>query len=901
MTRPSAKDWLLTLLLITSCLCFRPAWADMETETVVDSSVSIVDLGAHLQFLEDPQSHLDVSDILQHHWSDFRPYPKAEVNEGYSDSTWWFRFSLYNNEQTESKRWLNVSYTMLDNIDLYQVDPKTGTVKTIGKTGDERPIASRSVPIGSFLFPIELQPQHQYTFLVRIKSTGSVIAPMTLYDDEHFINHLANKRILLGIYHGGALFLMLYNIGLLLVVRERLYLYYVCYIFFFLLVSLNSTGLGFEYLWPDFYPVQTGALPVFAMACVIFGILFSRNLLALKERTPRLYQLSGYLLIIDCSVLALSLVLSYTHGLKLAIATTVFNVLFALFIGVQGILARYAPARTYLIAWISLLTGVSIFILTAIDALNSTFLALNSLQLGSAVELLLLSFSLASRITLLKQQKIDVESVAHAEQFANKAKSEFLATMSHEIRTPMAGVLGMGELLANTALNHEQRQYLDSMQDSTRTLLDIINQILDLSKIEANKLELESIDFSVEAVLEETLRVFYAKRQNSPVRLETLIDPTMPTQINGDPTRLRQILINLIGNAYKFTEKGNITLIAQPQHAQSKLYFAVTDTGPGISSTKLGSLFQHYTQEDAAVARKHGGTGLGLSISKQLVERMGGDIGVQSQLGEGTTFWFTLPWKNSENTTLLLPARQFSHIHLHLFSNDTALQRQIGLWCKHLDIHLELNRWPNATAQLENLVILSDDIVQLRQSISILACKVTTHLLAHRLVDAEQNEFPATELPLLPSRFIEIITHRSKAVEIEPAKPTASSKPISIRLVLLAEDNPVNAQVIKGLLKRLGIETDWCQNGKEALEKLKIKSYDLVFMDCEMPVMDGYETTRQIRASGDQDLIIVALTAHAIKEYVDQAYAAGMNDYLTKPIDLETLRKSLQYWSVSAA
>lgn len=885
----------LVLLLVS----FTSICSQASTGLVLDSSVTNLRLNGQLQFFEDKSNRLRVEDIAQQLQA-FQFYEKESVNEGYSSSAWWFSFQLYNNEQVPIHWWLDISYPLLDEVELYELDPATGSIRSIAQTGDTRPLSSRSAKTSTFVFPLQLQPQREYRYLVRVWTTGTIAVPMELHSSTTFIEYYGDQRLLTGIYHGGAFFLMLYNIGLLLAVRERLYLYYVMYVAFFLLTTFTATGVGFEFLWTDQYWIQSGAMPITIMFSCIFGMLFSRNLLALGERSPALFRVSQYILAVNLLVLVLSATLPYTMGVQASMAATLVNVAFALVIGAHGMLTRFALARIFMLAWTALLTSATVFVLTAAKIIDSSPLSIHSLQLGSSIELLLLSVALADRISQLKKQKNDVESVANAEQFANRAKSDFLASMSHEIRTPMAGVLGMAELLGNTSLTHEQKQYLETMQDSSRSLLDIINQILDMSKIEANRLELEVIDFRLEAVVEDAIKVFYARRQHTPVRFETLLDPLTPATLKGDPTRLRQVLINLIGNAYKFTEKGSITLSVRPD-GQQKIHFAIIDTGPGIAESALNRIFEHYGQETASTARTHGGTGLGLSICKQLVTLMGGEIGVQSQPGAGTTFWFTLPVNATTAEPMLTTKGIDTGQHLHLFSNDLALQRQIGLWCKHLNLTLEINRWPNATDQVEKLMILSDDIVQLRQSASILACKVPSHLLARRRTDAEQTEFPATELPLLPTQFLNILLNRQVEVNEPIAKAVEDTGPISIKRVLLAEDNPVNAQVIKGLLKRLGVESDWCQNGKEAVEKLQLKSYDLVFMDCEMPVLDGYEATRQIRAGGNEKLIIVALTAHAIKEYVDQAYAAGMNDYLTKPIDLSTLRKSLQYWSSSAA
>jgi hypothetical protein len=883
--------------LLLSMLLWIPATLATPREVVLDRSVEQLELARHIEYFEDREHRLDINAVVNDTALPFEPYPRSSVSEGYSNSTWWFRLALYNNEQTQVQWWLNLAYAMIDQIDVYRVDLDSGAIQTIARSGDTLPFVSRPVNTHNFWFPLDIPSQRTTVIYLRAQTTGSLVLPLRLYKEANFISTLSDTRLLLGIYHGGAFFLMLYNIGLFLVVRERLYLYYVLYVASFLLISLTGTGLGYEYLWPDQYWFQSGSMPLSILLCCLFGALFSRNLLALQERSVTLYRVSHLLLGTIALAFMACLLLSYTRGIQISMFVALLCIGFVVVAGGHGIVHRFAPARTFMIAWITFLASALVFIMNVFNLMEASTLSINSIQIGSAIELLLLSFAIASRISHLKKQKTEMESIARAEHVANKAKSDFLASMSHEIRTPMAGVLGMTELMANTQLTQEQRQYLDNIQDSSRALLDIINQILDLSKIEANRLELESLEFGLDEVLTETLKVFYAKRQHSPVKLDVQIDPAIPAQVRGDPTRLRQVLINLIGNAFKFTERGSITISVQPGKQPRDLYFAVTDTGPGIASEALPRLFQHYAQEDASINRKHGGTGLGLAITKQLVERMGGEIGVHSSPGVGTTFWFHLPLVTRDHSLPVLPVDEFRHIQLYLFSNDNALQRQISQWCKHMNIEWVLNAWPNPTDHTDDLVILSDDIVHLRQSQSLLAVRVTAHLLCQRARDCDQHEFPASELPLLPSRFLDILSHRSRLAAAKPEQEDTSSASIQIKKVLLAEDNPVNAQVIKGLLKRLGVESDWCQNGKDAVEKVQRNHYDLIFMDCEMPILDGYSATRQIRAAGETTLPIVALTAHAVKEYVDQAYAAGMNDYITKPVDLATLRKALQYWS----
>lgn len=892
---------LLVFVLLLLAWTVTPASATPR-DLVLDHTAEQVELHHHVEFLEDPADTLTIESVVEEHQQAFQPYPHRTINADYTDSAFWFRFSLYNNEQAPMKWWLHLPYAMTDYIDLYQVDMDTGAIMPVGHSGDMRPFDARPVRTHNFWFPLELPSHHSVTVYVRVKTSGSLSLPMQLHNEKTFVDTVSNQRLWLGFYHGGALFLMLYNFGLFLVVRERVYLYYVLYVASFLMLSFNTTGLGYEYLWDNLW-MQSGSATFSALACALFGGLFTRNLLDLRIRSNALYQFTNGLLVITVAMLIASLFISYSVSTRLAMVVVVFWITFAVVAGCHGIFQRYAPARIFSIAWFAFLASSLVFIMNQLKLLEASKQSIYIMQVGSAIELLLLSFAIASRISLLKQQKDEIASQAEAENVANQAKSEFLASLGHEIRTPMAGVLGMTELMSNTPLTQEQRQYLDNIQESSRSLLDIVNQILDLSKIESNSLELESLTFSLDDVLRETFKVFESKRQHlSPVRLDLQVDPAIPAQVKGDPTRLRQVLINLIANAYKHTERGTITVAIQPGKQPHELLFSVADTGTAIAPHVMAQLFEHQPQPASGLARQQDETGLGLSITKQLVERMGGDIGVRANTGVGTTLWFQLPLVNPQQRDPILPTHGFEHIQLYLFSNDTLLQRQIGQWCSHMNINWVLNSWPNPTEQTDNLVILSDDIVHLRQTQSLLAVRVSCHLLRLHKQDGDDAEFPTTQLPLLPSQFLDIVSRRPQSAPVaRAANEEPHSTAIRIRKVLLAEDNPVNAQVIKGLLKRLGVECDWCQNGKEAVEKVKCNHYDLIFMDCEMPILDGYEATRQIRSDGASALPIIALTAHAVKEYVDQAYAAGMNSYLTKPVDMPTLRKALQFWSAQSA
>ena len=908
-------------------------------------------LTERVHFLVDPHGALTFSDIVSPNMAgqfQLDQNPAEAFNFGYSRSTYWFRLVLCNTSSIPVDRMFELADANATTVIFYSPQDKAPYQSL--ETGLRLPHATRPYENRFFIFPITLPPNSTQIFYIKLQSIHPVIIPFKLWTPARFHQHERNDYFAQALYFGMVVSMIIFNALIFTVLRDTIYLYYVGYVAFFALYIAAITGLGKEFLWPNLANADIFAAELCDFT-IISLLLFTRRMLNTKMVIPvidviiKIY-IAAYILQSITGFIDFALVINrYATFMHLTVASLI------LIASILCTFKRQRNAYFFLFSFFMLFVGAVSMILRVLGVLPTNVFTVSGFQYGSAWEMLILAFALADRFNSIRKEKEKIQSdllqaqqllvdnlkasehileiqvnertnelqilnqtlnqkenylrelidnfpfmvwlkdtqsrflavnralaghygeantdnllgktdfdfsqkdiaqryrnddlwvqktkqpkiieekildhlgnmswvetlrapildyqgnvlgtvgfsqdISARKQFEaqtealNQSKSNFLANMSHEIRTPMNGIIGLSRLALKKEISEEVQNYLEKIYSSSNELLTIINSILDFTKLESNGFSLDNTYFNLNSLLENVDDLFeHNKQEASSTRFSINVFADVPRDLIGDATKLRQVLINLLSNATKFTAHGDIftTITLKSQFRDTvALSFTVRDTGIGMTDDQLKRLFQPFSQADSSITRNYGGTGLGLVICKQLVELMGGTIHVSSIYGEGSTFEFTVPFTIAPSqVTLLNKPKPFS---------------------------------------------------------------ATPHFNAHR--------------------------------------------------ILLVEDNEINQIVAEELLTSMGLIVEIANNGKEGVERALTQSFDLIFMDIQMPIMDGFTATQRIRAESSlQNTPIIAMTAHAMEGDLEKSLAVGMNAHLTKPIDIDKLVAVLNQWFI---
>lgn len=874
-------------------------------------------LGLYLAWHEDVDGKLDVDAVTRLDPDAFTVSEQDILHFGFRRSTIWLRVALQNTRPHDESLVLEVPHPSLATIDFYRQGADGWQVTRSG-TASERIVGD--IDYQHYLYRVTVPASSTSVYWFRIRSDLALDFSLNAEAPESFSLVQSTWQIATGVFIGILVGLVLFNAIAWGVSRQSTYAWYLLLlvsVIVFLLARLGYVGV----LFVRSPGVQPLAESLAAVAATIAGLQFARAFLATRVLQPLLDSGLRHLLLASLVVLVATPFVEPWHRAPMYMTLAALAMPATLWAGWRAWREGYRDANRYFMARLVSATVGGLSVLADTGTMPLPLLAVHLLVLSAFTEALIIAWALFVRAVRAREQVNAArvrDAVASAE---TRARNEFLSRFSHDVRTPLNGILGMTELLADTTLTPRQREYTLTIRSSGENLLLLLNDALDWSRLQAGQLDLQPTEFSLQQLVADSIETVQLRAEEKHIELVVDIDPALPDRLYGDPARLRQVLCNLLGNGVRFTHRGEVKLSVHPAAAPGMLRFEVRDTGVGIPRERLAGLFEPAPADSAS------NRGFGLVIARQLVQRMDGHIHVASEEHRGSTFWFEVPLPPAP---LQEPAKPEEYGILEgkrlLVADDNAAVRRVletqattwGMQVTTADNGQEALAVARTQANLgssfdavvvdhnmpgmsglqlagrikEDPLIRHDALIIMLTGLNIAPTDTMARNVGIRRVLTKPVSGNA-----LRTVLVEEFTRRER---YEPEPGTVEPLPENMR-VLVVEDSVPSQKVIRGTLAKLGVRSDVVSNGQEALDALHHHNYDLVLMDCEMPVLDGYEATRRIRAweadTGRRHMPIVALTAHILQEIKDRCQLSGMDAYMAKPVDLNELRATLRIYA----
>lgn len=732
----------------------------------------------------------------------FKPTPEGS-SFGFMPDRFWFHFALSFADAElpqdgQAELYLAFEYTHLDNVVLYRQD-SSGVKKTV-QFGDVFEFGHRNIATNSYLLPVKYMPGETIQYWLEVDTSSSMQMPISVWSKDRYLEQQSSVRLAYGLYLGVLVVMGLYNLFLGFSIRDISYFHYVGYIMVFAILQVSIIGYGYQYLWPKFVTLNQYSIPSLIFIALFFASMFGRSFLQTKVSSPAFDRVLGVMAYLNLLAVIPFFYMPYRISVNVAIWSSLVTSSVLLIAGFCIWLKGYQQARFFVFGWAMLLFGSVIFGFAAKGVLPLNFFTQHAAQVGSALEVILLSLALADRINRMTREKqvfersakiamqrknSELEALLKQLNESNAIKDSFLATISHELRTPMNGIEGSLQVIEDATEDVHIHANLQAAKFSAHHMTQLVESLLEYSELLSGHFRLEESEFDMAAAIRPL--VLQAQMQCEKKGIQFIANQYHLTHnLLGDSERLQHLLFQLLDNAIKFTHQGCVKLdiIITESQEGATTRIQVSDTGIGIEPETCNRIFETFSQADSSFSRQYGGLGIGLTLTKALVDKMGGTVVVESELAKGSVFTVDIPWR--KGGAISLP-----------------------------------NKTPDARSVLD-----------------------------------------------------------------------------SGKQILIVEDNPVNQMTLRAMVKKLGYEVVTANNGQEALSVCNEQAFDCILMDCQMPIMDGFEATRRLREgnTGNAKTPIVAVTANAMSQDRERCLTAGMNDYIKKPVSKDLLGERIHLW-----